>query len=148
SALDAAHRAAPRADTERRHRHRLRQRLRARAALLHRLDRAAGRRDPARDSALRPWQRGARSAQRLRAPDAPLRAGARRAARARPVDCAPRSGRAAKTSPGRSVVESDRPIAKRALALLLCALLGPLSCVPAPLVTPAAGLAEYRVYGL
>ena len=46
-------------------------------------------------------------------------------------------------------MKSNRPcIATRALALVLCALLGPLSCVPAPIVEPASGLAEYRVYGL
>ena len=46
-------------------------------------------------------------------------------------------------------MKSDRPrIATRALALVLCALLGPLSCVPAPLVAPASGVAEYRAYGL
>ena len=38
-------------------------------------------------------------------------------------------------------------IATRALALCLCALLGPLSCVPAPVVAPASGTAEYRAYG-
>ena len=46
-------------------------------------------------------------------------------------------------------MNSDRPgLATRTLALVLCALLGPLSCVPTPLVAPASGLAEYRVYGL
>jgi RHS repeat-associated protein len=36
----------------------------------------------------------------------------------------------------------------RALALLLCTLCGPLSCVPAPVVAPASGVAEYRAFGL
>ncbi|HEX5068103.1 MAG TPA: RHS repeat-associated core domain-containing protein [Myxococcota bacterium] len=39
-------------------------------------------------------------------------------------------------------------IGARALALFLCAWLGPLSCLPAPVVAPASGLAEYRAYGL
>jgi RHS repeat-associated protein len=39
-------------------------------------------------------------------------------------------------------------IGARALALFLCAWLGPLSCLPAPVVSPASGIAEYRVYGL
>lgn len=37
---------------------------------------------------------------------------------------------------------------EKAVALCLCALLGPLACFPAPLVAPAAGLVEYRVHGL
>jgi RHS repeat-associated protein len=35
----------------------------------------------------------------------------------------------------------------RALALWLCALQGPLACVPAPVVAPESGAAEYRAWG-
>jgi RHS repeat-associated protein len=39
-------------------------------------------------------------------------------------------------------------IGARALALFLCVWLGPLSCLPAPVVTPASGVTEYRAYGM
>lgn len=46
------------------------------------------------------------------------------------------------------MIARRRGFIERALALGLCMLLGPLACVPAPVVGPAPGLVEYRVHGL
>ena len=46
------------------------------------------------------------------------------------------------------MIAHRRGFIERALAFGLCMLIGPLACVPAPVVAPAPGLVEYRVYGL
>ena len=45
-------------------------------------------------------------------------------------------------------VPNRHGIGARALSLCLCAWLGPLSCLPAPVVTPVSGTAEYRIFGM